>query len=287
VEQLDLRDQFIRNAYYQFEKNDIQFIYKNPKLISSSQLENIPYRPKIIKIIPSHSSIEKRKFLFNTPTKVRENNNNINKNKDSSGSGSEKKKIIKKINLNNNYEKLRNEKIENLEKVKKQLMGKVNSSKKRQYNSEILSLFHNHPIINKNNKMNGLNINDFIRMKKINISNNHINNINNLSFLNNSNLSAKSLKPINQKSKKVQFILKPNIINIPKILNNGPLSDRAYNRRYLSNSAKILNDDNYSKNNNTLTSKLENEVQKKVKTILKKNYIGRYKSSPYLKYLDE
>ena len=135
--------------------------------------------------------------------------------------------------------------------------------------------------------MNGLNINDFIRKKKINISNNHINNINNLSFLNNSNLSAKSLKPIGQKSKKVQFILKPNIINIPKILNNGPLSDRAYNRRYLSNSAKILNDDNYSKNNNTLTSKLENEVQKKVKTILKKNYIGRYKSSPYLKYLDE
>ena len=46
-----------------------------------------------------------------------------------------------------------------------------------------------------------------------------------------------------------------------------------------------------NQNNNlaniSLTSKLENEVQKKVKPILNKNYIGRYKSSPYLKFLSE
>ena len=33
--------------------------------------------------------------------------------------------------------------------------------------------------------------------------------------------------------------------------------------------------------------RLENEVQKKVKTILKKDFIGRYKRSPYLKILNE
>jgi len=37
----------------------------------------------------------------------------------------------------------------------------------------------------------------------------------------------------------------------------------------------------------TNTTQLENEVQKKVKTILKKDFIGRYKRSPYLKLLNE
>ena len=35
------------------------------------------------------------------------------------------------------------------------------------------------------------------------------------------------------------------------------------------------------------TTNLENEVQKKVKTILKKDFIGRYKRSPYLHLLNE
>ena len=37
----------------------------------------------------------------------------------------------------------------------------------------------------------------------------------------------------------------------------------------------------------TNTTRLENEVQKKVKTILKKDFIGRYKRSPYLRLLNE
>ena len=32
---------------------------------------------------------------------------------------------------------------------------------------------------------------------------------------------------------------------------------------------------------------LETEVQKKIKTILKKNYIARYRKSPFLKILNE
>ena len=285
IEQLDLRDQFIRNAYYQFEKNDIEFKYKNPKLISSNQLENIPYRPKIIKIAPA-TSIENFSFR-NLVKKTDENNssssNNISKNNEDSG-----KKKIRKVIISN-YEKKRIEKIEKLENVKKQLMRKVDSSKKRQYNSEILSLFHNHPVINKTNKINGLNINDFIRNKKIDISNSN-NCMANERSLNNKSLSDNNLVPIKTNNKRVHFILKPNIINITKY-NHGPLSDRVSNQRYKNNSLNKLNDNNMNQNNNlaniSLTSKLENEVQKKVKTILNKNYIGRYKSSPYLKFLSE
>ena len=37
----------------------------------------------------------------------------------------------------------------------------------------------------------------------------------------------------------------------------------------------------------SLTTKLENDIQKKVKTILGKNILGRYKKSPYLKIFNQ
>ena len=283
MEQLDLRDQFIRNAYYQFEKNEIEFNYKNPKLVSSYQLDKMPYSPKIIKILPSKSSFSSGKSLTinNSPNKI-ENKEEIINNKRKNDSG---KKNLKKININN-YHLVRQEKLDNLNKVKKLLLGKTNSTKKRQYNSEILSLFQNHPIINKTNKIYGLNVNDFQRNRKIILSDN----VSNRSILSNHNLSSNSLNPIKLNYKKVNFILKPNIINITKYKNE-PLSERTYNKRYIKDNFQKINDDNTNINNNqvniSLTSKLENEVQKKVKTILKKNYIGRYKSSPYLRFLDE
>ena len=289
MEQIDLRDQYIRNAYYQFEKNDIEFKYKNPKLISSNQLEKIPFRPKIIKIVPNITHSLSGDFS------AEKNNWNDNSDKDINKNKENEKKFIKKINISK-YEKQRNEKIEKLKNVKKELMGKINSTKKRQYNSEILSLFNNHPVITKNNKTNGLNINDFIRNKKIILSNN---NINHNSLLNNHNLSNNALMT-SKINKKVRFNLKPIVINIPKVI-SGPLSERNYNKRYVINNninkttdenknEKIKineNNENGKVNNISLTSKFENEVQKKVKTILNKNIIGRYKSSPYLKILNE
>ena len=286
MEQIDIRDQFIRNVYYQFEKNDIEFKYKNPKLISSNQLEKIPFRPKILKIVPNTTHSLLREF---NPEKNNENDSdekNIKKNND-------EKKYIKKINISK-YEKQRNEKIEKLNNVKKQLMGKIIATQKRQYNSEILSLFNNHPIISKNNKKNGLDINNFIRNKKLKSSNN---NINNESLLIKHNLSDNALMT-SKVNKKVRFVLKPIVINIPKV-NSGLLSERSYKKRYTNknninkpieeNKTNKINKNNENEqvNNINLTSKFENEVQKKVKTILNKNYIGRYKNSPYLKFLNE
>ena len=223
------------------------------------------------------------------PEKNNENESdekNIKKNND-------EKKYIKKINISK-YEKQRNEKIEKLNNVKKQLMGKIIATQKRQYNSEILSLFNNHPIISKNNKKNGLDINNFIRNKKLKSSNN---NINNESLLIKHNLSDNALMT-SKVNKKVRFVLKPIVINIPKV-NSGLLSERSYKKRYTNknNLNKPIeenkinkinkNNENEQVNNINLTSKFENEVQKKVKTILNKNYIGRYKNSPYLKFLNE
>ena len=48
-----------------------------------------------------------------------------------------------------------------------------------------------------------------------------------------------------------------------------------------------INKFNYNNNlEETGAERLENEIQKKVKTILKKDFIGRYKRSPYLKFFD-
>jgi hypothetical protein len=69
------------------------------------------------------------------------------------------------------------------------------------------------------------------------------------------------------------------------------------NKNFMSpNNKKSKENNNYSfyssKLNNsnievTNTTRLENEVQKKVKTILKKDFIGRYKRSPYLKIFNQ
>ena len=101
-----------------------------------------------------------------------------------------------------------------------------------------------------------------------------------------------------------------NLRNRNNFMNNNSLTKeirKNYNFRYDGNgnllrNKNIRNVNNYgnysfsrddsmnksaSKIEITNTSSLENEVQKKVKTILKKDYIGRYKRSPYLRLFDQ
>ena len=81
--------------------------------------------------------------------------------------------------------------------------------------------------------------------------------------------------------------------NLLKKNNFGSNSNQ--NFRSSSNQKYKVNNNNsfysYKFNNNnaevTNTTRLENEIQKKVKTILKKDFIGRYKRSPYLKIFNQ
>ena len=68
-----------------------------------------------------------------------------------------------------------------------------------------------------------------------------------------------------------------------------------FGNSFNNNNNKLSSNNNFSfysnkfNNNNfeeTGAERLENEIQKKVKTILKKDFIGRYKRSPYLKFFD-
>ena len=279
MEQIELRDEYIRNAYHQFVKNRIVFDYDNPKLISSYQLDKIPVYPKIINITPS---IPYRKSFSDTLYK---NNDYTNENlSDMSSNILENESNIS----GDNYNIVRNEQIENLSLIKNKLLERKNSNTNIQYKSEILPRFQNHPLITKANEIFGLDTNNFQSKKNIIFSDNdkYYNPLNKL------DLNSNSLKPIKLNLKKIHFNFQPSPIKIEK-QRNWPLSDRNENKYILNNNLCRDNEDKDSSNNNTiqskvsLTSNLENEIQKKVKTILNKNYIRRYRHSPYLRYLDE
>ena len=76
------------------------------------------------------------------------------------------------------------------------------------------------------------------------------------------------------------------------LIRNQGNSSGSNKRRFanLNNLSISRSNNSFSKSSSqieiTNTSPLENEVQKKVKTILKKDYIGRYKRSPYLRLLE-
>ena len=110
-------------------------------------------------------------------------------------------------------------------------------------------------------KKNEFNINDFIRKKKIESKKHSLNN--------------KRLKPIS-----LNLFRQNMSINEKSII---PFSDRGYNGKKFN----FINEEIKVSKNKSMVEHFENEVQKKIKTILKKNYIARYKRSPYLKLLEE
>ena len=110
-------------------------------------------------------------------------------------------------------------------------------------------------------KKKEFNINDFIRKKKIE-SKKHL-------------LYNKRLKPISLNLFRQNMSIYEN--------SNIPFSDRGYNGKKFN----FINEEIKVSKNKSMVENFENEVQKKIKTILKKNYIARYKRSPYLKLLEE
>ena len=134
----------------------------------------------------------------------------------------------------------------NLSPFKRKSPSPIKVSKFRQYNDDLENL-------SKNKNINSY-LEKFQRNKALrnNLSQNLINNGNNAVLFNHKRNSFSNFKK--------------NIVNNP--LNNIQIK---------------INDD--SQENSILdnnTSRLENEVEKKVKTILKRNILGRYRRSPYI-----
>ena len=247
IEQLDIRDKFIRDAYEQFEKNDIEFKYENPDLIKSNDIGNIYVQPQIIKIKSPKDSFtnlyKNRKLFLKKQNILKEGEEEKVDNKEGN---SGKKIFLKKINIKNDKNKNKIDEITNNTK-----------NTEKEHKNELLS------IIKKNR--NGLNINDFIRKRKVPKDE---------SSLSSYNLEPLSLSPFMKKINKDDF------------RNRGNISEKMIdNKRINYNQERINIIKNYK--NKSMIASLETEIQKKIKTIINKNYIARYKKSPFLRLLNE
>ena len=307
TEQLDLRDMYIRDAYKEIELNKCDFNYKNPKIISSEEIDLAPARPLFAKVSPSYGSLQNLSKHFSLPKTEEDENNNNNNNKlksrpKSKGKDSDKKssKSSKRYQYSVKSEKYKEmmkeqESLKKLDEIKKNLVTNTKISKKRQFGNEILSLFKYNPRImnNLNGNQNGFDPNLFERKKY---------NSPNFVFSQSQTLINAGEKLMTKKNNNVNINfnetngLKNNNYNFRYDGNNYLLknkNNRNHKRNYFNNygNFSFSRDDSMSKSNSkiekTNTSSLENEVQKKVKTILGKNYIGRYKRSPYLKLFEQ
>ena len=290
TEQLDLRDLYIRNAYQELALNNIEFKYKNPKIISSDEIELAPTLPPVIKISPSFKSLSE--LANNMQINI---NNNMPQSESKANRNTEQKESrFKSSAKSQKYKQMlkHQEELKELDEIKRKIVKDTKISKKRQFNNEVLNLFKYNPKISSTiNQKGGLDMNLFNRQKAQN----------SIKF----NTQSQTLvnageRAIGNSSNKMKTINRPTFQNYLTRERN-----RNYNFRYDGNGNLFRNNNkrnnynnlSFSRENNSLsksssqieitnTSPLENEVQKKVKTILKKDYIGRYKRSPYLRLLE-
>ena len=294
TEQLDLRDLYIRNAYQELSSNDVEFKYKNPKLVGSDEIINAPSRPQVIRISPSFKSLGE--LAKNMNVKVN-NSNNIQPVSESKNNKSSEKNVKFKSSFKSPKYQDMLKKQQDLNEIKKQIIKDTRISKKRQFNNEILSLFKYNPKISPHLNQGGLDMGLFERKKSIPRLSTQ-----------SQTLVAAGENAMGNSANKISVLKKPSYQNY--LTREGI---RNYNFRYDGNGNLIRNQGNSSSSNKrrfanlnnlsisrsnnsfsksssqieiTNTSPLENEVQKKVKTILKKDYIGRYKRSPYLRLLE-
>jgi len=248
MEQIDIRDKCIKDVYELIEKNDIKFNYENPELINRNDIDSFYYKPQSIEIKPP---IDHYQSLFKRRKLILKNNNEMNneEKKISINEGSsEKRLILKKININKN----KND-------VNESTNNSKSNFKRSSYKNELYAILRS--------SKNGMSVNDFIRRRKIPKSNEK-------NSLSSYNLKPSPLSPINKK------------INLKEIRNNALSVKMSDNKKINYNPNVEIHEINSYKNKSMIMN-LETEVQKKIKTILKKNYIARYRRSPFLKILNE
>jgi kinesin family protein 18/19 len=260
TEQLDLRDKYIMNAGQEIAKNNGKFVYKNPKYESAEMIEVNPYKPVIIKVSPMMNSM--RNFS------VKETNNNNNNNNLGN------KRLLRQNNSSSNI-------LKNTSPIAR--IQSPTISKTRQYNQELIPLLKNQPRKQNNNNY----LQKLRNFRNSNLSNVFIENgrklTNNASFKFNQvtqayNRSGYAAYPVNY------GIIQENIRGMSPSQFSRKNNNENYNYHHSRNNSFFENNKlNDSFGYKTHTTRLETEVQKKVKTILAKDIIGRYKRSPYIK----
>jgi kinesin family protein 18/19 len=259
TEQLNLRDLFIDNAKQELSKNNIKLEYKDPNFASQEEIEMEPYNPKVVKVSPSYNSlieISKNRDMGKTKSDI----NNINEqNTIVTDSGAVNVSRFKNVDRNERFNSI--SKFNN--KVKLMVTGKNNKNNVNKFNRNASTNTKGRTLANagenaiKNNYAGGGNVYQKVRINPTKqnymIDDSEVGN--DQPLLQNLMLEKRDNKNINQ------------VYNYSSYNNNFS---------FYNNPVEVTN-----------TTRLENEVQKKVKTILKKDFIGRYKRSPYLRLLNE
>jgi hypothetical protein len=261
TEQLDLRDKFILNAGQEIAKNNGKFIYKNPKYESAEMIDINPYKPTVIKVSPMMNSM--RNFS------VKDVNNNNNNN-------------------NNQRRLLRHNSSSNILKNTNPII-RIQSptiSKTRQYNEELIPLLKNNNLKKQTNYFKKLNNYRNSNRSSVLIENGR-------KLANNASYKFNQVQQAYNKSGYAAYPVNYGIIQ-ENIRGISPSQFSRKNNNNENNYSHSKNNSFYENNKlngsldsvgyrTTHTTRLETEVQKKVKTILAKDIIGRYKRSPYLK----
>ena len=259
TEQLNLRDLYIDSAKQELSKNNIKLEYKDPNFASQEEIEMEPYSPKVVKVSPSYNSlneISKNRDMGKTKSDI----NNINEqNTIVTDSGAVNVSRFKNVDRNERFNSV--SKFTN--KVKSMVTGQNNTNNVNKFNRNASTKAKGRTLANagenaiKNNYGGGGNVYQKIRINPTKqnymIDDSEVGN--DQPLLQNLKLEKRDNKNINQ------------VYNYSSYNNNFS---------FYNNPVEVTN-----------TTRLENEVQKKVKTILKKDFIGRYKRSPYLRLLNE
>jgi len=259
TEQLNLRDLYIDSAKQELSKNNIKLEYKDPNFASQEEIEMEPYSPKVVKVSPSYNSlneISKNRDMGKTKSDI----NNINEqNTIVTDSGAVNVSRFKNVDRNERFNSV--SKFTN--KVKSMVTGQNNTNNINKFNRNASTKAKGRTLANagenaiKNNYGGGGNVYQKIRINPTKqnymIDDSEVGN--DQPLLQNLKLEKRDNKNINQ------------VYNYSSYNNNFS---------FYNNPVEVTN-----------TTRLENEVQKKVKTILKKDFIGRYKRSPYLRLLNE
>ena len=271
TEQLDLRDLFINNANQELDKNNVEFKFYDPNFATKDEIEMEQINPETIKISPSYKSLNNNSKKRNLNVKIL-NSDVVKNNQNTITTNSESINLSKLKNLN------RNEKFNDINKFRNKVKFNIkeNINNDNNDNNETSSISNN-----KNN-----NLNNYKRNVSLNQKGNTLINAGERAIQNNYGQRLK-----NGVIRQNNYIIENSELNSEQPLLQNLMLKRVDNNNNINQNYKYNNYCLYKFKNNpvkeTNTTRLENEVQKKVKTILKKDFIGRYERSPYLRILNE